>query len=129
LTSRSLAAILNKYRVFVVNLQHLVKGREQMEKQRFNPERDLRAWADALNAVADLQVAIVEQAQDMTMLDREGIEWLEPFRAIVLRTLRMFPDIRLANHLEEATTLKQTATEAIARLQEEAPQYRKEVTL
>lgn len=92
-----------------------------MSKQRFNPERDLRAWADALNAVADLQAAIVEQAHEMTMLDREGIEWLEPFRAIVLGTLRTFPDrAKDQEMLQNAQGLKQTATGALELLQKQA---------
>ena len=96
-----------------------------MSRQRFDPERDLRAWADALNAVADLQHAIVEIARDMTMLDDQ--RWLEPFRAIVLGTLRTFPDrAKDTDCFEAAQGLKRTATEALALLHETAREKEQE---
>ena len=92
-----------------------------MAKQQIDPERDLRAWADALGAVADLQHAIVEQAREMTLIDFEGQKWLEPYRAIVFGTLQTFPErAKDTNHLEAAEGLKRTATEALAILREEA---------
>ena len=85
------------------------------------PEQILRAWADALNAVADLQHAIVEEAQQMTMLD--DWQWLDPFRAIVFGALKTFPDVAKANDaFEAAQGLKRTATEHLVMLQEEAKQ-------
>ncbi len=79
------------------------------------PEQILRAWADALNAVADLQHATVEEAKQMTMLD--DWEWLEPFRAIVFETLKP-----LQGGIEGAHDLQRVATERLAALQEEAKQ-------
>ena len=76
-------------------------------------EQILRAWIDTLNAVADLQHAIVEEAMDLTMLD--DWEWLEPFRAIVFETRKMFPD-----QIEGAHDLQRVATERLAALREEA---------
>jgi hypothetical protein len=98
-----------------------------MTRQKFDPERDLRAWADALNAVADLQHAIVEESEHMTMLD--DWQWLDPFRAIVFGALKTFPDkVKENNYLhlfEAATGLKSTAIEALAQLREEAKEHRK----
>ncbi len=85
------------------------------------PEQILRAWVDALNAVADLQHAIVEEAAKMTMLD--DWQWLDPFRAIVFGVLKTFPDVAKANDaFEAAQGLKRTATEHLVMLQEEAKQ-------
>lgn len=92
--------------------------------KRLDPERDLRAWADALNAVADLQHAIVEEARHYTMLD--DWQWLEPFRAIVFGTLNTFPEKakNSSERQEAAEGLKRTATEALASFLEEAPRHR-----
>jgi len=88
------------------------------------PEQILRAWADALNAVADLQHAIAEEAEQMTMLD--DWEWLDPFRAIVFGTLKTFPDTaKKVDSIEWVQGLQRTAIGQLELLREEAAQRRR----
>jgi hypothetical protein len=108
------------YNKAIQYLTHFVKKRGKiMAKQRIDPERDLRAWADALNAVADLQHAIVEEAKPLTMLD--DWQWLDPFRLIVFGAFNILADQKKeADRFEAANGLKETATQALTQLREEA---------
>lgn len=97
-----------------------------MKEKKFDPERDLREWAEALNAVADLQHEIVTiRSQAKTML--VNFDWLDPFQAIVFGTLRTFPDrAKEPTMFEAAQGLKRTATNALAELREETQKHRGE---
>ena len=89
-----------------------------------DPEMRLRAWADALNAVADLQQAIVQEAEKLTMTDDN--EWLGFYRSIVFGTLKTFPDrAKEVGGYQSALGLKHTATEALQALRKEAEERHK----
>src|SRR5713226_8717121 len=90
-----------------------------MMNQRINPDTLLQAWADALNAVADLQQAIVEVAETESMNEDQ----LRPFRAVVFGTLKTFPDRakeRAEDSLQAAQDLKNAATGQLELLRERA---------
>jgi hypothetical protein len=76
-------------------------------------EEDLRAWADAFNAVADLQHEIVEIAEDLTPMTES---WLNPFRDTVFAAFHT-PVTRTYNN---AGALQHVADEALKQLREEA---------
>lgn len=83
----------------------------------------LRAWADALNAVATLQDAIVEQMHEYTMID--NWHWVESYRAIVRGALRTWPDrAKEDDGFELAQGLKRVAEQALEAFREEAKQHK-----
>lgn len=93
-----------------------------MTTKRITPSETLRAWADALNTVANLQDAIVEQMHEYTMID--DWHWVESYRAIVRGALRTWSDrAKEDDSFESAQGLKHTAEQALADFQEEAKQH------
>jgi hypothetical protein len=76
----------------------------------------LRAWADALNAVADLQEAIIEAAENEEMTEDQ----LKPLRATVFGTVKsLFPNgANTEENLQAARATKKLATEQRAWLTE-----------